>query len=85
MPELLLNGVRYVAEEGVDEYQVDAIPAAFRLLGIEKRFDNQKVFRVPYNNYAKMGVGWRRMKRDLERGISGMWKSSSETRCAACL
>ena len=85
MPELLLNGVRYVAEEGVDEYQVDAIPAAFRLLGIEKRFDNQKVFRVPYNNYAKMGVGWRRMKRDLERGISGMWKSSSETRFADCL
>lgn len=86
MAVVTLNGNNYHATL-IKQYTLDPQSPAFRTTGQVQRPDNRKLSFSVYDRHERLGIGWRRMRRsrDDQRGVGGMWKSTSETRFADCV
>jgi hypothetical protein len=81
-----INGDLFHTPDGpagsIVPYPVQPLGEAFRIQGAQRRLDNRKVTRLPFDSWQRMGIGWHRMRRDSvdARGVGGMRDANAETR-----
>lgn len=72
----------FVLRQGsfVVPYLIDPLAQATRDTGVQRRSDFTKYNRVVYDSWAKMGIGWPRMRRNSGYGVGGVDDADAETR-----
>jgi hypothetical protein len=80
-----INGYNFALADDVRMSRITAEGQNIRLQGVQKRIDNAQVNKYPYDNWAEMGMGWFRMRREPNtqgqtRGVGGIKDSDAETR-----
>ena len=91
-----MNGRFYPLADGDASFKqgyVHQTSEPFRTIGVQRRIDNRKVNKFVFNNWAQVGLGCQRLRRDrtLDHGgtegqhIGGLRDADAETRflCAA--
>ena len=69
----------------VEAYPVQVLADARRFTSQQSRADNVKIKRFIFDNWAGMGIGWQRMRRETGRGVGGMRFSTLETAYPAAI
>lgn len=64
MPDILINGKRYVASPNVTEVQQKVHGESFRTSGDVRREDNALIKRIIYSGWDEVGIGTARIRRD---------------------
>lgn len=78
---ITLNGSTYsVRNKKSKESLVNPISEPIRFAGSTTRKDNYKLESSIYDDWANKGIFWRHMRREKDRGIGGIWKSTADTR-----
>ena len=61
MPDILINGKRYVASPNVTEVQQKVHGESFRTSGDVRREDNALIKRIIYSGWDEVGIGTARI------------------------